>query len=76
MTAKSKANQQSVDLPCPNCGKKTSKTLGWLEDHDTFPCPACSTDITVSREQVRRIRDELAKLSKAASRKLGLKIRF
>ena len=45
------------ELTC-TCGHKIKKTIGWLNDHTTFPCPACNVTIRVDK-------DELAKVIKA-----------
>lgn len=34
-----------IDVPCPNCGTKTRKTLVWLRENDEFLCPKCGTTI-------------------------------
>jgi len=35
-------------LPCPQCGEKTEKTIGWLKDDpDTFVCAGCGRTVNV-----------------------------
>jgi len=28
----------TVPIPCPTCGEKTEKSLGWLKTNDHFTC--------------------------------------
>ena len=60
-----------VELVCEACGRKTKKTVGWIESHENFTCPCglpvrCGPD-SISREvrEVNRGVDEF--LGKAKS---------
>jgi len=36
-----KANRKgTIDFTCPQCGKKFTKTVGWIEANPQFPCEA------------------------------------
>lgn len=38
----------SIDLTCPDCGHKTSKTIGWLRhDPDSFECAGCGETVVL-----------------------------
>jgi len=32
-----------LEVPCPNCGTKTARTLEWLRSHSEFVCRQCGT---------------------------------
>lgn len=34
-----------IDVPCPNCGTKTRKSIAWLRSNDEFLCRNCGTII-------------------------------
>jgi hypothetical protein len=38
-------NALEIDVPCPNCGTKTRKTLAWLRDNNEFVCSNCETTV-------------------------------
>jgi len=46
-----------IELQCENCGRKTKKSMEWIEDHDEFACD-CGTTIPVDASKYRK---ELAK---------------
>ena len=54
-------DDQTLELPCPHCGKKTAKTVRWVKANQQFTC-ACGTAVTLDAEQFRA---EIAKLDKA-----------
>ena len=43
----------TIDIPCENCGRKTAKSLRWLETNNEFTC-ACGTVINVDGKQFVR----------------------
>ncbi|AXQ93185.1 hypothetical protein D0Z66_04775 [Cereibacter sphaeroides] len=45
-------DKQSLDIPCPNCGKKTKKTVGWIKTHDSFTCSGCARDISLDKKDL------------------------
>jgi DNA-directed RNA polymerase subunit RPC12/RpoP len=46
-----------IEFQCENCGRKTKKSIEWIEDHDEFACD-CGTMIPVD---VSKFRKELVK---------------
>lgn len=42
----------AISIPCPGCGEKTEKTIGWLKTHNHFACPACQKIITLEKEKL------------------------
>ena len=48
-----------INIPCPECGHKTKKTISWLKANDVMVCGGCSKQITLDRK------DLLAGLKKA-----------
>ena len=32
---------EKIETPCPNCGHKISKEIGWLKRNKTIDCPNC-----------------------------------
>ncbi len=48
MAGQSILDGQPFDLPCPNCGRKTTKTVGWVKRHSQFTC-TCGTVVTLEK---------------------------
>ncbi|WP_287880461.1 hypothetical protein [Acidovorax sp.] len=46
-------DSHTVDIPCPGCGKKVAKTIGWLKTHPKFDC-ACGQPIAVDLSQFKQ----------------------
>lgn len=44
-------DNQTLPLPCPNCGNQQHKTVAWIKANDTLHCP-CGTEIRLDREQL------------------------
>ena len=44
-------DKHALDIPCPSCGHKTPKTIGWVKANDHFPCDGCGREITLDRDQ-------------------------
>ncbi|MGD0230291.1 MAG: hypothetical protein ABSC19_08025 [Syntrophorhabdales bacterium] len=42
-----------VELQCENCGRKTKKSMEWVEGHDEFACD-CGTMIPVDASKFRK----------------------
>lgn len=61
-------DDQTLDLPCPKCGKKTKKTVRWVKANKQFTC-SCGTAITLDADQFRA---EIAKLEKAFAKLEGM----
>ena len=51
-----------IELQCENCGRKTKKSIEWIENHDEFACD-CGTTIPVDpgtfRKEVVKAESEL-----------------
>ena len=63
-----------IDLPCPGCGHKNRKTVGWIKLHSRMTCAGCGRDVILDssdfRRGMRNVDTQLDKLSKTF-RKLG-----
>lgn len=56
----------AIELPCGHCGRKSKKTIGWINSHPQFTC-SCGT---VTRINTDKFKPEIAKAN-AAFKKLG-----
>ncbi len=45
-------DQQEIDIPCPQCGHESSKSVRWLQANERFTC-ACGAVIVLEHEQFR-----------------------
>lgn len=52
--AKSILDDASIDIPCPQCGKETSKSIGWIKANQEFACPGCGNTIRLDSEAAIR----------------------
>lgn len=41
---------RSIDVPCPGCGRKHAKTIGWIKSNDVIPC-GCGANIQLDKSQ-------------------------
>jgi hypothetical protein len=41
-----------IPIPCPGCGRKTEKTIGWLKDNRQFTCE-CGAVINLQSDDFR-----------------------
>lgn len=59
-------------VECPECGKESEQTVGWLADHDRLPCPACGFSIdleaTGDRVKAKKLDDACAQLDRPAAK--------
>jgi DNA-directed RNA polymerase subunit RPC12/RpoP len=44
-------DNQSIDIACTKCGRKTPKTVGWIRRYSYFDCAGCGTRINLERDQ-------------------------
>lgn len=51
----------SIDIPCPKCGRKTKKTIGWVKANKKFTC-GCGVEVVLDAGQFR---GEIAKAERA-----------
>jgi hypothetical protein len=42
----------TIAVPCPGCGRKTPKTIGWMRSNETFACIECNAIVAVKAEEV------------------------
>ncbi len=58
----------TVPIPCPACGQKTEKSLGWLKANDHFTC-GCGTTVNVNGEEfVGKIESAIDELKRRIQR--------
>jgi transposase-like protein len=43
-----------IELSCPGCKHKMTKTLGWITSHNQFVCTGCNQTITLETDQLAR----------------------
>lgn len=65
---KSALDSQTIEIPCPHCGKKTSQTIARLKMNPHLTCPSCRGGIDVDATQMRT---EIAKIEKSLAKTLG-----
>ena len=42
-----------IEIPCPKCGRKTKKSIGWIKTNRQLSC-GCGTVINLKTDQFRR----------------------
>ena len=48
-------DSQTIEIPCPDCGKEHPKTIGWIKTHSDLTC-SCGVKIELDKgEFVRQI---------------------
>jgi len=47
----------SINVPCPECGKRTKKTMKWVQSNPTMPCECGATVDLDANEETRAIRE-------------------
>ena len=45
---------QSIEVPCPQCGKKAKKTIGWIKAHSEYTCAGCNNTVKLDRNKFLR----------------------
>lgn len=64
---------QSVDIPCPQCGEKTAKTVAWLKTETEFACDGCGATVSVNADEFRAglksVEDALARLGRGLGKR-------
>jgi len=53
-------DSEIIDLDCPGCGHKHSKTIGWIKTHSEIPCQ-CGATINLDKDQFVRDIDKVEK---------------
>lgn len=46
-------DDQSIDIPCPGCGHKTTKKIAWLQSNGHYTC-LCGTRIDLKSDEFKR----------------------
>ena len=69
---KSALDSQSIEIPCPHCGKKTGQTIARLKTNPHLTCPSCrggiDVDATQMRTEIAKVEKSLAQLSRTLGR--------
>ena len=68
-------NSAAVDIPCPKCGHKHSRTIGWIKTHTSLTCESSSCGSVMELDQGKFV-DEIRKAEKlvdALPKKLTIK---
>jgi predicted RNA-binding Zn-ribbon protein involved in translation (DUF1610 family) len=55
-------DEQSLPMPCPNCGHRINLTVKWFRGNNKLTCPDCCFIACLNTRDVKR---ELAKLDEA-----------
>lgn len=53
-------DSQSIEIPCPQCGHKHPKTIGWIKAHSEISC-RCGVTVQLDKGQFV---SEMAKVDK------------
>lgn len=49
-------DRATIPLPCPGCGAKTEKAVGWFEDTPgAFDCSGCGETVHLESQDVRQL---------------------
>lgn len=64
----------TISVPCPSCGYKSEKSIGWLKSNDHLRCAGCGKDIALDADELRSglksVEDSLADIKRSVQ-KLG-----
>lgn len=63
-------NGAEIDIPCPSCGHKIKKSIGWLQSHDNLTCGGCRKVIKIEggsdfRDAMREVDASLDELTES-----------
>ncbi len=59
-----------LEISCPGCGHKISKTVGYLKSHSSMTCPSCGRTIRLENRDFRRGIDSAERQIEDLKRKL------
>ncbi|WP_458760519.1 hypothetical protein ACSVBT_06925 [Afipia sp. TerB] len=45
-------SNRSIGIPCPKCGEKTKKKIGWLKTHREFACAGCGAPVITDAKKL------------------------
>ncbi|MEN6302450.1 MAG: hypothetical protein ABFC96_03150 [Thermoguttaceae bacterium] len=46
-------DNQTIQIPCPECGHEITETIGRLKNDPDLPCPGCGITIKINAEKFR-----------------------
>ncbi len=64
-------DDQTLDIPCPHCGQKSTERVARLKENPTLTCTGCGNHIKIDADELRNATDALQKQLDAIFR--GLK---
>lgn len=64
-------DDQTIDIPCPNCGAKAKKSVAWIRRHDEITCAGCGAAITLKADELIRGLDEAQRALDRAMAQIG-----
>lgn len=47
-------NSHTLEIPCPNCGKKFQETIGRLKHNPEIRCSGCGSNIRIDADELRQ----------------------
>ncbi|TIV38923.1 MAG: hypothetical protein E5V91_12305 [Mesorhizobium sp.] len=50
-----------IEIPCPKCRHKTSKTIAWIKAHSDFVCAGCGVTIALEKKKLLAGLDDVDK---------------
>lgn len=69
-------DRETIDIPCPECGHKNRKSVGWLKSHKQFTCAGCrKVTIETSNfgKEMRKVDTALSDLTKRLNKTFRIK---
>ncbi|CAM5194630.1 Transposase OS=Bosea thiooxidans OX=53254 GN=SAMN05660750_03320 PE=4 SV=1 [Bosea thiooxidans] len=64
-------NKAELTVPCPDCGQKHTKTIGWIQTHDQFTCERCGERIHLDHDHLLAGLEKLDKTIADLRKSLG-----
>ena len=64
----------NIDLNCPGCGHKMTKTLGWITSHKQMLCSGCGETIHLDTDQLARDFKKLDKILDDFPKEIRIKL--
>jgi hypothetical protein len=59
-------DQVEISIPCSDCGKRTKKTMTWVQSHEELTCECGASidlDKTEETQATRRLRKSLKRIA-------------
>lgn len=64
-------DDQTIAIPCPGCGEKNEKSVGWLKANDELTCAGCGQAVHLQRDKLlaglKGIEEQIAEFQKTGS---------